>query len=101
MPRIWSVFLFFLPALAQGMDLKTWVRESPGYQALLLQRAQAEATWEAAQKGLAPTLTPQGNYSRSLLGQESLALGLAGSVALPWGQAQDNLRGAEIPSCAT
>jgi outer membrane protein len=78
------------------MDLKTWVRESPSYQALLLQRAQAEATWEAAQKGLAPTLTPQGNYSRSLLGQESLALGLGGSMALPWGQAQDNLRGAEI-----
>jgi len=72
------------------------VRESPGYQALLLQKGQAEAAWEAAQKGLVPTLSPQGSYSRSLLGQESLALGLGGSLALPWGQAQGSLREAEI-----
>jgi len=96
MPRIWSLLLLFLPALAQGVDLRAWVRESPGYQALLLQKGQAEAAWEAAQKGLVPTLSPQGSYIRSLLGQESLALGLGGSLALPWGQAQGSLREAEI-----
>ncbi|WP_038071142.1 TolC family protein [Thermus scotoductus] len=95
MRKTWLFFLL-LPALAQGVDLRALVRQSPGFRDLEAARAQAELALEAARAGLAPTLAPQGSYSRTPLGQESLSLGVGGSLPLlPWGPAQDNLRAAE------
>ncbi|TBH20806.1 TolC family protein [Thermus thermamylovorans] len=95
MRALW-LLLLLAPGWAQGVDLKSLVRESPSYQGLLLQEAQARLALEGARAALLPTLAPQGSYARTPAGQESLALGLGGGVVLlPWGPAQDGLRAAE------
>ncbi|WP_114313536.1 TolC family protein [Thermus caldifontis] len=95
MKQVWWLFLF-LPALAGGVDLLALVRQSPALRDLEAERVQAELSLKAAQAGLFPTLTPQGSYARTPLGQETLSLGVGGSLPLlPWGPAQDNLEAAK------
>ncbi|WP_082077900.1 TolC family protein [Thermus filiformis] len=85
-----------LPALAQGADLRAWVRESPAYQEVALQKEAARRSLESAQAALLPSLSPQAAYSRPLVGQESLSLGVGGSLALlPWGPARNALDAAQ------
>mgnify|MGYP003407697738 FL=1 len=93
MREVWWI-LFLSSALAQGAELASWVRESPGYAALRAQRAEAALALEAARAGLLPTLAPQVDYAKTSL-SESLSLGLGGSLAvLPWSDAQDALAAA-------
>ena len=88
MRKVWWI-LFLSSALAQGAELASWVRESPGYAALRAQRAEAALALEAARAGLLPTLAPQVDYAKTSL-SENLSLGLGGSLAvLPWSDAQD------------
>lgn len=95
MRPLW-LLLLLAQGWAQGVDLQALVRASPSYQELLLQEAQARAALERARAALLPTLAPQGSYARTAAGQESLALGLGGSlVLLPWGPAREALAAAE------
>ena len=93
MRKVWWI-LFLSSAQAQGAELASWVRESPGYAALRAQRAEAALALEAARAGLLPTLAPQVDYAKTSL-SENLSLGLGGSLAvLPWSDAQDALAAA-------
>lgn len=74
MRKVWWI-LFLSSALAQGAELASWVRESPGYAALRAQRAEAALALEAARAGLLPTLAPQVDYAKTSL-SENLSLGL-------------------------
>ncbi len=83
--------LLLLPVWAQDLaSFRDWVKASPGYQSLLLQKRQALLGLEAAQGGLGPTLSLQGSYTQTP--REALSLGLGGRVGvLPWGSAWDAL----------
>ncbi|WP_135257468.1 TolC family protein [Thermus caldilimi] len=103
MRALWTLVPLIGLAWGQGLDLATLLRllpQSPGWQALEAQYAQAQASYQAALAALGLKVAASGGLAyQSLQGQantrESLSLS-ANLLALPYGPAQESARQARM-----